>query len=455
MDDVRIALSGTLLALAAVALVVAERRSGYFGPTPSGPWLVSAVLVGGVLAAVAAVLLPRPGARRTGLLVVGGAALLGLAGLATAPTTSTDSARYAWDGIVASHGTSPYAHVPAADDLAGWRPSWLFPVGPCPGGRFVTGAGVPSGDPLCTALNRVGVPTIYPPFAQGFFALVRALVPVSARFLPFQVAGLVLVVAVTAVLVVAMRRRGTDPRWAACWGWSPFVVLEAVNNAHVDVLGCLAGVLGTLVLAVGGRRRRTVLGGILLGLAVVTKFVPALLVPPLLRRRPVTLLVSIAATVGLSYVPYVVWTGRGVLGFLPGYLSEEGYDSGRRFVLLGFLSGGTATTVALLLLALAAVLAWRLADPDRPWTAQTVLTGSALLIVSPTYPWYSLLLVPGLALSRRPEWLLVPLALEARVFSPDRWPTVVLVAAVLVLVASLLRARRRSLAPHRTLEVVS
>lgn len=459
MEDVRIVLSGTLLASAGLALAVAERRFGYYGPTPSGPWLVTAVLVGGLLAAVAAVVLPRrTGPRRLGVLVVGGALLLGLAGLVTAPTTSTDSARYAWDGIVAGHGISPYAHVPADDALRSLRPSWLFPpAGTCPGGRYAPGVDVPSGDPLCTALNRVGVPTIYPPVAQAFFTLVRALVPVTAQFLPFQVAGLLLVVAVTAVLVVAMLRRGLDPRWAACWGWSPFVVLEAVNNSHVDVLGCLLALLGTLVLAVPGRRRRSIVGGVLLGLAVATKFVPGLLVPPLLRRRPLTLVLTVGATVGVVYVPFVAWTGRGVWGFLPGYLSEEGYDSGRRFVLLEFLPGTAATVAAVVLVGVAAGLAWRFSDPARPWVAQTLLAGSVLLVVSPTYPWYALLLVPSLALSRRPEWLLVPAALEARVFSLDAWPVVVLVAAVLVLAVSLLRIRRRGPvppnAPHRTLEV--
>lgn len=36
-----------------------------------------------------------------------------------------------------------------------------------------------------------------------------------------------------------LRRTGGDPRLAVLWAWCPTVVLEAGNNAHVDVLGAV------------------------------------------------------------------------------------------------------------------------------------------------------------------------------------------------------------------------
>jgi len=49
---------------------------------------------------------------------------------------------------------------------------------------------------------------------------------------------------------------------------------------------------------------------------------------------------GIAATV-IVYLPHVLAVGSGVIGFLPGYLHQEGYADGTRFVLLGMLVPGT------------------------------------------------------------------------------------------------------------------
>ena len=71
-------------------------------------------------------LVPR---RAAIVLVLVGSVAVGGAAMAGPPNTSTDSARYAWDGIVQSAGISPYDHVPADPALDDLRPEWLFPAG--------------------------------------------------------------------------------------------------------------------------------------------------------------------------------------------------------------------------------------------------------------------------------------------------------------------------------------
>ncbi|HSP52104.1 MAG TPA: DUF2029 domain-containing protein, partial [Cryobacterium sp.] len=74
---------------------------------------------------------------------------------------------------------------------------------------------------------------------------------------------------------------------------------------------------------------------------------------------------------------------------------------------------------------------------------QLVMIGSALLILSPRYSWYALLLLPFIALSGRWEWLLVPMALTLRLLVPSIPLTRVAIATaiVVIVVMSIHRAR--------------
>ena len=115
--------------------------------------------------------------------------------------------------------------------------------------------------------------------------------------------------------------------------------------------------------------------------------------------------------IGLGYLPHVLATGREVIGYLPGYLHEEGYDSGTRSMLLSAVFPDTAAKiVGALVLVAVAVWAWRRSDPAAPEQTATVLTGVAFLVVTPSYGWYAPMLIALAVLSSRYEWVLVALA---------------------------------------------
>lgn len=446
--------SALLAALTAVTAISTASLNG-FDPNQRA-MLGFATGASWALAVAAFLVLLRIGGRAAVVLVFAGSAALSIAALVGPPNLSNDSARYAWDGIVQNNAISPYANVPAADALAQLRPAWLFPspivgvggIRSCEGLGIVSSHTVPAGDLLCTAINRPQVPTIYPPVAEAFFAAVRAFVPTAAQYWPLQVAGLALSLATTALLVVGMSRRKLDLRWAALWGWSPFVAAEAVTNAHVDALGTFiilaATFAATPVLSAVLSRKRAVLVGVGIGLAAAAKFLPALAGPPLARRHTLIVGLSAGATFALTYVPYVLSTGWAVIGYLPGYLSEEGYSTGSRFVLLSPLLPGLSATIAAagLILAAVAVTWWR-TDPTAPWHAQTILIGTALLIASPSYTWYALVLIPFIALSRRWEWLTVPVALMVRPLLAEPWEQLTLFLAAVVVCASMTVYRAR------------
>ncbi|WP_144751236.1 glycosyltransferase family 87 protein [Curtobacterium pusillum] len=433
-----------VLALAGVIAVGVTHlgflRSGHRAPFVAWTLIAWTVFAGAVLA------LRFVPAKWMTWLVVGGGLVVGLAAIAGPPNTSTDSARYAWDGIVQHAGISPYAHTPQSTALSGLRPDWLFPDkidGTCdPLQPRYRGLG-DGAQGHCTAINRPDVTTIYPPMAQLWFALVRAFVPATAQYMPFQIAGLIVSLGVTLGLVAVLRRLGRPTWWAALWAWSPLVASEAVTNSHVDLLGAALATAGAVLVAFG----RPIWGGIALGAATATKLIPAIVYPPLLGRWRNWWAIPVGIAVfGLLYVPYVLTTGLDVLGYLPGYLSEEGYEDGSRFALVSLVFKGDAATIVVgLLVLLAAFVAWRLSDPSRPWSGEVLMIGVTFLAVSPRYPWYALLLIPFVVLSGRWEWLSIGLAIALR----GVWPSVDayrwwLAAAVLVIVVVTLVRTRRS-----------
>ncbi|BDZ49567.1 hypothetical protein GCM10025867_18080 [Frondihabitans sucicola] len=368
-------------------------------------------------------LLRRVPAKSVTVVVLVGAALVGGAAVSGPPNTSTDSARYAWDGIVQDHGLSPYEHTPNSRVTESLRTPWLFPATvttsagkeTCTGTRVFSTHEYGSHERLCTTINRPSVLTIYPAAAELYFAAVRGVVAVDAAYWPLQAAGLILSLAITVGLLVILRRRSLDPRWAALWAWCPLVASEGITNSHIDLLAAGFALVATALVA-GGRRW---FGGIALGAAIATKLIPIVAAPALLRRQPAKIIVGAAATFVLLYVPYLLSTGPKVLGYLPGYLSEEGVDDGSGFALVYLFVHGKATTVvAVLILLVVAVIVWRTTDPAAPWLGQLVMIGTFLFVLSPRYPWYALLLVPFVALTGRWEWLAVALAISVRQFWP-------------------------------------
>ncbi|MET8868875.1 hypothetical protein ABZW11_38620 [Nonomuraea sp. NPDC004580] len=390
MSRSMLAAGAVLAALAAVLVVTVS------GPPRLGWYLAAWALFGAAL--WAARRLPE---RRLGPLVLAGGIVLAATGLTAAPSSSTDSFRYVWDGRVQAAGISPYAYPPSDPALAGLRDPWLFPQD-CEGLY-------PLPDGGCTRINRPTVPTIYPPLAQGYFLLVHWLSPEGAGQQPLQVAGFLLAVGALFAL-----HRVAGPRRAAAWAWCPAVPVEAVNNAHVDMLGVLLVVLAFSV--VRGR-------GALLGAAVAAKLLPVTALPGALagsltgslsRRRALTTLGHAGLVVVLSYVPYVPASGPSLIGYLPGYLKEERYDAagdGNRYAVLRLLLPDSwAPYAAIVLLAAVALLVLRYGDPERPWDGALLVSGAFLLLLTPGYSWYALLVVALAAMAGRLEWLGTALA---------------------------------------------
>ncbi|WP_165065345.1 glycosyltransferase family 87 protein [Marisediminicola senii] len=445
----RIAVTALLLAVTTVVTVISITTQPYY-ENKSGDelrFIVGITALLWLLFTLSFLALRRVPLKAAVVLVIAGSVAIGGASMAGPPNTSTDSARYAWDGIVQNAGISPYAYVPADPALEHLRTDWLFPAATidadgdprCVGERVMRAVDADTGEVTCTTINRPTVPTIYPPTSELLFAGVRFVTGPEPQYWPMQLVGLLMSLGITGVLLRALHTRGKDPRWAALWGWSPLAATEAVTNSHIDVLSAVLVLAATFAVAAGHRWR----GGIALGAAIAVKLVPVIAAPALLRRQPYKVIVASIATFLLLYVPYVLTTGIAVLGYLPGYISEEGYSSGDRFVLLSaFLPGVAATVLAIVILGVTAGLVWWKTPPTSPWLGQLVMIGVTLLVVAPRYPWYGLMLVPFIAMTGRWEWFAVPLALTARLLIPttEVAQVAIAVAVAIVVAASVHRA---------------
>jgi Glycosyltransferase family 87 len=401
--------AAVVVATALTTLIVLTVHSVLFAqigtlPVALGLWAL--------FAAGAWLVLRLPGRWAVALIVLGGIAVQ-LAALSAGPQGSDDLYRYIWDGRVQAAGIDPYRYAPAAPQLAAFRDPFLWPAHApyCVSAGTKLDGAAQLADPGCTRINRPTVHTIYPPVAEAYFLGVHYLSPAGARTTPIQAGAALCAVLITVLLLYGLPKVGRDRRLAVLWAWCPTVALEAGNNGHVDVVAAGLAAAALILLARPGALshplRRPMAGGALLALAIWTKVTPVLIVPAVLRRRKPLAVICAGITASvIVYLPHVLAVGSGVIGFLPGYLQQEGYANGSRFLLIGMLvPGKRGFLAAFAILATVALVVLLRGDPDRPWRGALVMTGAALAVTTPPFPWYAILLVMLVAFDGRVEWL--------------------------------------------------
>ena len=296
------------------------------------------------------------------------AALMRVAILFAPPYLSSDIYRYVWDGRVEAAGLNPYAYAPSDTRLEPLRDSDIFPQ---------------IGSPYA--------PAIYPPVAEAiFFAITRVSESVTA--IKATMVGCEIVVFV--LLVRLLAAEGLPPARVIVYAWHPLPLWEFAGSGHID-----AALIAFCVAAMwAARRRRNGLAGLLLAGATLTKLYPVVLFPALFRRWGWRMPVAFAVVIVVAYLPFVS-VGWRVLGFLPGYAAQEGFDAaGAGFYLLGLLRHVPALAAlsarvyaigALAILAtLGAAFAFTRDGVRLLFTAAAVLATAFIVLVSPHYPWY-------------------------------------------------------------------
>jgi alpha-1,6-mannosyltransferase len=339
------------------------------------------------------IVLTQPVDRLTFPIIVIVAIACRLVALLGPPFLSSDVYRYVWDGVVQHAHISPYRYVPGDAVLAFLR------------------------EPFQSVFDRINrrdyAHTIYPPAAQALFYLITWISPTII----FMKSVMVLFEGITMyALVTLLRSLGFRREQTLLYAWCPVLVWEIAGSGHLD--SAAMAFIGLALLA--RLRKHSVLTGIFLGVAILLKLYPLVLLPALYRRGDFKMPATVATVVALGYAAYSS-VGLLVFGFLGGYVKEEGLATGARYFLLelvqqipGLHGLSTATYFVFCAVVFAGIVwwCWRIAACDgnnrrKPFASDGVaaflplafgLASVLMFLFSPHYAWYVVWLVPFLTL---------------------------------------------------------
>jgi hypothetical protein len=363
--------------------------------------------------------------RRTLVLILCVAALCRVL-LLPAPPVSTDIYRYVWDGRVQAAGINPYRYRPADDAVAFLRDDAIFPN-----------------------INRAETAvTIYPPAAQGIF---RAVTAAGGSVTAMKLTMVMFEALIIGATLLLLRRRGLPDSRIVIYAWHPLPLFEFAGSGHVD-----AAALGLMVLAcVVADLRKPLTAGALLGAATLVKFFPLAILPSLYRRWDWRLPLGVVLLAAVLYAPFLDVGGR-VIGFLPGYLQQEGFAGGDGFFLVEALrsllplpAGANLAYVAAGLILLAGIALVVIFRPSAgvSMTAALWLLGTFTLLLSPHLAWYFTWVIPLLCV--RMSWALLYLTLTAPLLYRLIWePEPLLLHATLYLPFAAILLIESAIGPH-------
>jgi hypothetical protein len=258
-------------------------------------------------------------------------------------------------------------------------------------------------------MNRPADRTIYPPVAEAWFDLISVVAP-GHDVRQWQLAGAAVDMAVIGLLIVGLHRVGRDPREAAWYALCPIPIVEFAGNGHVDGLGLLFLLAALLAL----QRDRRAVAGLFIGLATMVKLYPGVAAIACWKKGRWPMAVTAAAVCIAVYSPHVAAVGARVVGYLPGYLKEEHYGNGARFLLLGLLPLSAHLIAALAVMLFAIAATWVVRADLQPPTGLSVLLAVAILVTTPVQPWYAVALA-GIGIIIDAPWLVAP-ALLAEIY---------------------------------------
>lgn len=272
------------------------------------------------------------------------------------PSLSGDLYRFVWEGRVWLAGGNPYTQAPLDPALVVLRDTRIFPF-----------------------VNHPELATLYPPLAEAGFALVAAIAPTVVAFKSWIALH---DLALVAVLVAWSRRERGSGVWALIYAWNPLTLVEYAGSGHNDPTALLG-----LALALMLAERRPMVSAVALAWGALTKLVPLLALPYLMRRWPWRARL-LAVALLLPGLAWFAWETQHPQSGLRHYWSTW-RNNAPLFALAERALGGFGRARILALAVLGGVIGGLLAREVKLARATQLTTRVALLGSPVVHPWYA------------------------------------------------------------------
>lgn len=202
------------------------------------------------------------------------------------PQLSDDIYRFIWDGELLRQGINPFNQLPS---------TYLNPSDPNIVVEYA----------LFEKLNSPDYFTVYPPFCQFLFWIGASLFSGKwvAQSLFLKATMLVAEIGSIALIYRILHHLKKPLRWVLVYALNPLVIIELCGNIHFEgwmIFFLLAGYYAFLI-------HKPILGGVAFAFGFVTKLIPAIVAPFLIKRLSFKVLTK-TVLLGLLFV---------ALAFLP------------------------------------------------------------------------------------------------------------------------------------------
>ena len=266
---------------------------------------------------------------------------------------SDDVNRYAWEGLVQQQGVNPYITSPAQLQNA-----------------FTA-------DPVFAGINHKEVSTIYPHVAMLAFHAISALHYSLTSYKLFFIGCDLLLLA---LLVPLIRNLQRPAHLLALYAWNPLVLLYGAGEGHLDMLYLL---FMTASFWAFSNRRRVWAGFLLLGMAVMTKYLCVIFLPFLITRENRKGLPFFF----LPFLTVIPFLAPGMTKGLAVFSAEMAYNDVIPRLLRTLFSGPAYPVSMLAVFVCGYGLIW-LFNQDRRWTGMLYAYLWCILCLPCVHVWY-------------------------------------------------------------------
>jgi hypothetical protein len=279
------------------------------------------------------------------------------------PGADDDIHRYVWDGRLQRLGYNPYIVVPSDPAAKGLH------------------------TPETCGLNNPDLPSPYPAGAQLFF---RGVTAIHESTFALKVAFVICDLAIALVLLDLLRHNQQATHLVLAFAWNPLLAIEVAGSGHVDIVSALFLIVSVAALA----RRWRAIAAVGLGLAVVVKLLPIVLIPLYWKRVRIRDAALAAGVGGLLYLPFLDH-GHVPIGSLGKYVQGWRFN-GPVFAALDHVASPQLLAGLAVFVGLATATWLRSAAPKWSLDVLSWPMAASLLCAPAVFPWYLLSLLPFL-----------------------------------------------------------